>query len=53
MIFVWLLLIFSVICFLVSTSAKGYRASVMLIWLAVVGTLILALVFPNAGRGWF
>lgn len=53
MIYIWVLLACTVLLFLVSLSRKDYQPLRAVTWMIFSGLLILALAFPDAGRGWF
>ena len=51
MIFNYILLVFTLLFFAVSLLPE-YKATA-LVWLTLSALLILALVYPDAGKGWF
>jgi hypothetical membrane protein len=53
MIFNYILLVFTLLVFAVSLLPKDYKATYAVFWLSVSALLILAIVYPDAGRYWF
>jgi predicted membrane-bound dolichyl-phosphate-mannose-protein mannosyltransferase len=54
MIFNYILLFFTLLLlFAVSLLPEDYKATNAIVWLAVSTFIILALVYPDAGKGWF
>lgn len=53
MIFNYILLVFTLLLFAVSLLPEDYKATTAIVWLTVSALLILAIVYPDAGKGWF
>lgn len=53
MIFNYILLVFTLLLFAVSLLPKDYKATNAVVWFFVSVFLILAIVYPDAGRYWF
>jgi uncharacterized membrane protein YoaK (UPF0700 family) len=53
MIFNYIALFFTLLLFAASLQPKDCKASRAVVWLTASILLILALVYPDAGKGWF
>lgn len=53
MIYNYILLILTLLFFAISLSPKDYRWYRAVIWLAFSTLILLAIVYPDAGKGWF
>ena len=53
MIYILAVLLLSIFIFLFCLWQKSHDPKASLGWLLIAGFLLLGLIYPNAGRGWF